>query len=63
MKVSLGKWVKPGFTPHVTMLYDRRRVPGQSIEPIGWRVTRFVLVHSLLRKTEHRRLGEWELIG
>ncbi len=61
MRVGLGKWVRPGFTPHVTMLYDQRRVPAQPTEPIGWRVTSFVLVHSLLGKTEHRRLGEWEL--
>ena len=47
------------FTPHTTLLYDMNEVPEQAIEPISWRVTEFVLVHSLLGKTKHIHLARW----
>ncbi len=49
------------FTPHVTLLYDDKLVAEQPIPPIGWTVTEFVLIHSLLGKTEHIPLGRWPL--
>ena len=33
-----------GITPHVTLLYDREKIPGQIIEPIEWDVREFVLL-------------------
>lgn len=57
----VGLKADPGFTPHVTLLYDDRAVPPQPIDPIAWTVREFVLVHSLLGKTEHRILGRWQL--
>jgi 2'-5' RNA ligase len=61
---GLARWVKPGFVPHVTLLYDDRGIAPQAIEPIAWTVHEFVLVHSLLgRGTEHRVLGRWPLRG
>lgn len=51
------------FVPHVTLLYDARRVPAQPVEPLGWTAREFVLVHSLLGRTEYRVLGRWELVG
>ena len=47
------------FTPHTTLLYDMTDVPEQAIEPISWRATEFVLVHSLLGKTKHIHLARW----
>lgn len=58
---GLGRWVERNFTPHVTLLYDDRSVAPQAIEPIAWTVREFVLVHSLLGRTEHRILGRWSL--
>jgi len=49
------------FTPHVTVLRDRYRVPEQPIEPIEWTVRELVLVHSLLGRTTHRHLARWSL--
>ena len=57
----IGKWAESNFTPHVTMLYDGRLVVGQPVEPIGWTVREFVLVHSLLGQTRHEVLGRWAL--
>jgi 2'-5' RNA ligase len=50
-----------GFEPHVTLAYDARKVVAEPVPPIGWRVDEFVLVHSLLGRTRHVRLGRWPL--
>ncbi|MDO9146684.1 MAG: 2'-5' RNA ligase family protein [Hydrogenophaga sp.] len=50
-----------GFTPHVTLLYDRQRVIAQPVEPLVWDITAFVLVRSLLGQTQHQHLGRWLL--
>ena len=62
-KVGLGRWAKPRFTPHVTMLYDDRSVEEQAIAAVGWTVREFVLVHSELGQTRHVLLGRWPLRG
>lgn len=58
---GMGRLVEHKFTPHVTLLYDDRAVAPQPIEPIVWTVREFVLVRSLLGKTEHLILGRWSL--
>ncbi|HEY1391872.1 MAG TPA: 2'-5' RNA ligase family protein [Methylibium sp.] len=58
---GLGRWVAPRFTPHVTLLYDDRRVDEEAIEPIRWTVREFVLVDSLLGRTQHVPLERWPL--
>jgi len=58
---GLARQVEHRFEPHVTLLYDARSVPMQPTTPVGWRVTHFALVHSLLGKTEYRMLGHWPL--
>jgi 2'-5' RNA ligase len=60
-RAGLGKLVDRSFTPHVTMLYDRRVVAEQALAPISWTVGGFTLVHSLLGRTEHIPLGRWAL--
>ena len=58
---GLGRWVKPGYTPHVTLLYDDYCVAEQAVETIGWTAHEFVLVHSLLGQTRHVPLARWPL--
>jgi 2'-5' RNA ligase len=60
-RAGLGKLVDKSFTPHVTMLYDRRLVAEQGIEPVRWTVGGFTLIHSLLGRTEHIPLARWTL--
>jgi 2'-5' RNA ligase len=49
------------FMPHITLLYDGRRIEEQFIEPIRWTVRDFVLVHSLRGRTMHIPLERWRL--
>ena len=49
------------ITPHITLLYERRRVEEQLIEPIRWTVRDFILVHSLHGRTMHIPLERWRL--
>jgi len=53
--------VRSYFTPHVTLLYDGKVVPEQSIEPITWTVTEFVLFDSLQGTGRYERLAHWPL--
>jgi 2'-5' RNA ligase len=59
-KNGLRQWAKPDFTPHVTLLYDRRQVEEQPIEPVSWTVREFVLIHS---RHGHTHLARWPLRG
>lgn len=54
---------KPGhaFTPHVTLLYDRRRLPLQPVQPLRWHVGEFVLIRSFLGQTRYQLEGRWPL--
>ena len=62
-KAGLGRWVTRHFTPHMTLLYDRRIVEEHAIETLRWTVTDFVLVHSLLGQGMHNHLARWPLRG
>jgi 2'-5' RNA ligase len=62
-RAGLGRRVEAHFTPHVTLLYDNRRVAEQAVEPIRWTVGELVLVHSLLGQTVHKTLASWPLRG
>jgi 2'-5' RNA ligase len=59
-KARLGR-AKQQFVPHVTLLYDENGIEEQPIERIGWTVTEFVLVHSLLGRGQYNILGRWPL--
>jgi RNA 2',3'-cyclic 3'-phosphodiesterase len=59
-KKGLRWLVNAEFTPHVTLLYDKRNVEEQPIEPISWTVTEFVLTHSM---RGHIHLARWPLRG
>lgn len=58
-----GLRTKPGGTAHMTLMYDDHGVPEHGIEPVCWTATEFVLIHSLVGKTEHVVLGRWSLQG
>jgi len=58
---SLHRLAKGSFTPHMTLLYDDQVVPAEPVAPVGWEVKEFVLVHSLIGKTQHTVLGRWAL--
>jgi 2'-5' RNA ligase len=55
--------VHPISTLHVTLLYDKRVVDEQPIEPISWTVREFVLVRSLHGQTRHTDVARWQLRG
>ena len=60
-KVGLRPRKNSSFTPHVTLLYDARHVDEQFIEPIGWTVSEFILVLSLIGRTKHIPIQRWQL--
>lgn len=51
------------FVPHLTLLYDACTVAPQPVDPVHWTVREFLLIHSLLERTEYRVLGRWPLGG
>jgi 2'-5' RNA ligase len=55
-----GGLAHSSFTPHMTLAYDRH-VEKQPVEKISWTAREFVLVHSLLGKTQHKDLRKWPL--
>jgi 2'-5' RNA ligase len=63
MKVGLAHRVAKAFTPHVTLMYSDRKVPTQPVDPVRWRASEFVLVHSLIGQGRYSRLGQWPLSG
>ena len=53
-----------GYTPHMTLLYDRRPVEETDLdEPIDWTVREFALVYSVYGESRHMHLGRWPLRG
>jgi 2'-5' RNA ligase len=58
---GLGGATQGEFEPHVTLVYDKQRVKPSPVEPVAWRVGNFVLVHSVLGRTQHIHLGRWVL--
>ncbi|MGH8049045.1 MAG: RNA 2',3'-cyclic phosphodiesterase [Arenimonas sp.] len=58
----LGQYVANSFTPHTTLLYSRQPiVKTHAVVPIQWPVKDFVLIESLVGKSEHIELGRWPL--
>jgi 2'-5' RNA ligase len=51
-----------GFTPHITLLYDKRIIAEQAIEPIELNVREFVLIHSHVGQSRYTVLGRWPLL-
>ncbi|RWX25263.1 2'-5' RNA ligase family protein [Rhizobium leguminosarum] len=52
------------YKPHMTLLYDRKAVPPTTLDaPVSWTASEFLLIHSVLGKTEHRIIDRWPLLG
>lgn len=49
------------FSPHVTLAYDRSFTLSRAIDPIGWTPDEVMLVESWVGRTQHHRLGSWDL--
>jgi len=49
--------------PHITLLYDRKAVSKQPVEPVTWTLKEFVLVHSEIGKAgkPYDIVGRWPL--
>jgi 2'-5' RNA ligase len=62
-RANLGQWAKPGYTPHVTLLYDDSLLGPTPVPPVTWTAGEIVLVHSLLGETRHVHLARWPLSG
>jgi 2'-5' RNA ligase len=58
---GLGRRVPSHFVPHMTLLYDRRMVAEQAVEPVYLTVRDFALVHSLVTQSRHIELARWPL--
>jgi 2'-5' RNA ligase len=54
---------KEAFNPHVTLAYGDRRLPERTIDPIGWRPSEFLLIHSEVGRSTYHTLGRWPLRG
>jgi len=50
------------FNFHVTLGYRDGRPYSERVDPIGWRNSEFVLIHSLVGRTQHRELCRWPLV-
>ena len=59
--LRLARRVSAQYTPHLTLLFDERRVVERGVEPIGWTVRELVLVRSLHGQARHVALGRWPL--
>jgi 2'-5' RNA ligase len=60
---KLGTVLRPSFTPHVALFYDKLLVPKQAVDTVAWEAKDLVLVHSLVGRTQHKILGTWPLRG
>ena len=59
--VGLAPREQRAYTPHLTLLYDDRRVREQAVEPVAWTVRELVLVRSLLGRSQHQAIARWPL--
>jgi 2'-5' RNA ligase len=58
MRKAMKGAARLAFTPHVMLWYGEREIAERPIEPIGWTVCEFVLIHSL---RGHTCLARWPL--
>lgn len=60
-KAGLAAEKERHYTPHLTLLYDDRTIAERAVETIRWTVHEFVLVHSLLGRSQYTPLERWPL--
>lgn len=50
------------FSPHVTLGYRDGQPFSERVETIGWQCDEFVLIHSVVGRTQHHLLRRWPLV-
>jgi 2'-5' RNA ligase len=50
-----------GFSPHVSLAYQRTRIPTLPVKSVTWVVHELVLIKSLIGRSKHICLGRWPL--
>ncbi|WP_454853448.1 2'-5' RNA ligase family protein [Rhizobium binxianense] len=56
--------VSNAYTPHMTLLYDRKSVPPTELEePVCWTADEFLLIRSELGKSTHHVVDRWPLLA
>jgi 2'-5' RNA ligase len=60
---GLALQVGLAFTPHLTLSYESRRLQSCEIEPVGWTVREFALIHSHYGEGRYTELGRWPIDG
>jgi len=61
-QVSAAFGVKlSSFTPHLTLIWDDKRIEPHEIQPVGWIVREFTLIRSFVGKSRYEILGRWPL--
>lgn len=58
-RAGLGRGAGRLYAPHVTLLYDDRCIAEQAVDTVRWNVREFVLVRSLLGRTQHVPLARF----
>ena len=58
---GIGRHVRSGFKPHVSLIYESAGIERQPVVPVHWKVNEFVLIDSVVGKSEYRVLGRWTL--
>jgi RNA 2',3'-cyclic 3'-phosphodiesterase len=53
----------PSYTPHISLLYDKREFRAQAVEEIRWTARECTLVHSPQGEGRHIALARWPLRG
>lgn len=51
------------IAPHMSLIYDKAQVPETFVEPLGWRVEEFVLIHAIHAEGLHDVAGRFPLSG
>lgn len=49
------------FAPHVSLAYQRTRIPTIPVKPVSWVVHELVLIRSFIGRGRHISLGRWPL--
>lgn len=54
---------REAFNPHVTLAYGDQRLSERAIDPVGWRPSEFLLIHSEIGRSTYHPLARWPLRG
>ena len=60
-RAGFGQWLRPDFSPHVTLFHGDRELPAQAIIPIAWPATEFRLIRRAVGQGGYHELGRWPL--